>query len=86
MDASEKQVRIAARLYEARDAMRSILGDGYKAEMTRYGAAVSVCADLKKCGLIEAATAMAQAAINEHNPTAAIAILAAAVELTEPTP
>lgn len=37
MSATEKQVRLAAQLYQARDAVRRLLGDKYAAKMAELG-------------------------------------------------
>lgn len=84
MSATENQVQMAARLYDLRDRARKMLGDKYKPHMAELGKilkmtserdkkdALSVAIDVcKKRGLIGMDMMM---------------VMAAAVELTEPTP
>ena len=40
MIATQHQVRLAAQLYQARDDVRTILGDRFKQRMAEYGAVI----------------------------------------------
>lgn len=84
MAANEQQVKLAAKLYELRDRARLLLGDKYAAHMAELGKILKMTAErdnktplavatevCKKRGLIGMDMMM---------------VMAAAVELTEPTP
>ena len=47
MSATEQQVRMAAQLYQARDAVRRLLGDKYAAKMAELGEALQRLADAR---------------------------------------
>jgi hypothetical protein len=84
----EKLVRTTAKLYEARDAAKVLLGDRYRETMWRYGMALVSLARRQETTALSAATAWAKE-VTEANPydqqsgMEAIVILAAAVELLE---
>lgn len=79
---SERQVRMAARLYEMRNAARRLLGDGYSAKMAELGGALKTVADKTQ----RQPLAVAIEAARDADGLAQCYILAAAVELAEPTP
>lgn len=80
MIADERQVRIAARLYEMRDTARRLLGADYAAHMAELGGALKTVAD--KTHRQPLAVAI-EAARDAHGLTQCY-LLAAAVELPEP--
>lgn len=55
----EKQIQIAAKLYECREAARLLLGDGYAVRMAEYGQLVYGVAEGRRLGILEAATEIA---------------------------
>ena len=78
----EKQIQIAAKLYECREAARLLLGDSYSVRMAEYGQIVNCVAEGKSLGILEAATEIAKdPALNGYEK---IQVLASAVELIEP--
>lgn len=77
----EETVKMAARLYECRDAARSLLGTHYKRDMDLWAIAIRGEAQSKQCSELSAALGMAK----EADGFGAIVIIAAVVELTEPT-
>lgn len=81
MIADERQVRMAARLYEMRDTARRLLGEGYAAKMAELGAALKTVADKTQREPLSVAI---EAARDAHGLTQCY-ILAAAVELAEPS-
>lgn len=81
MIADERQVRMAARLYEMRDTARRLLGEGYGAKMAELGAALKTVADKTQREPLSVAI---EAARDAHGLTQCY-ILAAAVELAEPS-
>lgn len=80
--ADEKQVRMAARMYEMRDACRSFLGDSYAPRMKEYGEALTNASKATGKSVLTIATEAAK----EASPFGIITLMAAVVELTEPTP
>jgi hypothetical protein len=79
--ATEKQVKMASQLYQCRDAARTLLGDNYRRDMELWATAIKGVAEVDKCSELAAATKMAA----EGGPFGAITILAAFVEMTEPS-
>lgn len=82
MTATERQVRLAAQLYQARDGAKTLLGDAYRPKMADLGAALNKLADAKGRSVLEVAI---EAARESESPFTQIQILAAAVELAEPS-
>jgi Flp pilus assembly secretin CpaC len=82
MVATEQQVRMAVRLYEARDAAKRLLGEKYKARMAELGGMLTQLAAERKCDVLVAAT---KAAAGFGSGFDKLLIVAAAVELTEPS-
>lgn len=79
----EKAVRITAELYTMRDRARTLLGDKFPEHMREYGALIA--AHAKKHGVSELAAAWALAAEQDAPDTWPVVILAAAVEMIEPS-
>lgn len=83
---TEKRVRIAARLYEARDVTRRLLGDRYADRMKEYSAVVAEVANSKQIDVLSAARQIAEAQTKAGNELSAMMVVAAAIEMIEPTP
>lgn len=81
MSATEKQVRLAAQLYQARDAVRRLLGDKYAAKMAELGQPLQRLADARGTTVLKEAIGAARAVSGVDS----LMILAAAVEHAEPT-
>lgn len=81
--ADEKRVKLASRLYEARDAARGILGDKYD-EMMRVWAD-HIRQRMKRDGTDILPTCMALAKEEVDEPRRQMWVLAAAVEMIEPS-
>ena len=78
--ATEKQVRIAAQLYDARDTVRRLLGEHYRRRMRDIGDQLTqIAADRP---LLSVAGEVAKGAPNAWDQ---LLVLAAAVEMVEPT-
>lgn len=75
-------VQIAARLYECRDAARTLLGDKYPERMREYGDSIRIVAAVKKCSELEAGKMLAEAG---GGGMATVLMLAATVEIIEPS-
>lgn len=79
---SEQTVKMAAKLYECRDAARSLFGDTYHQRMEDYIEVVKSAAHAMRCSELSAATTLANKAAGG---VTAICFLAAAVEIAEPS-
>jgi hypothetical protein len=82
---SETQIRIAAKLYEARDAVRTLLGDKYHEKMKIGMDALQTLCDEEGISPLVAATRTANMFDREGRGAAALLVLAAAVEMLEPS-
>ena len=83
MQVTEKQVKMAAKLYEMRDTAKRLLRDKYAAKMTEYGEILQATAERDSRTPMEVAIA-----VSYKNDTPAMEIcfiMAAAVELAEPS-
>jgi hypothetical protein len=81
--ATEKQIRMTAQLYEMRDLAKMLLQDRYAARMVELGEVINNVATAQKISLLAAATLLAKAPTN--TPMGAILVMAAVVELMEPS-
>lgn len=82
MNPTEQQVRVTAKLYECRDAVKSLLGDRYKERMAELGLTITTVAKHRNCELAHAANLAARACDGGFDR---IQVLAAFVELVEPS-
>jgi len=80
---TQHQVRLAAQLYEMRDTARRLLGAKFKAQMATYGDVVKKVAAQHKES--EVLAAMRIAKHPECTPTETVMVMAALVEMTEPS-
>jgi len=81
----EQNVRTAARLYEARDTAKTVLGDKYALRMFRGGQLLTKSARNSGQSVLTVAAHLAKKCEEDGRPFAAVVILAAAVELIEPS-
>lgn len=79
--ATEQHINMTAQLYQMRRNARFLLGDRYAAKMADLGAALTEISQARGISVLAAAIAGAKGA----SDIAAMQILAAAVELTEPS-
>lgn len=84
MQATEKQVTMTAQLYDMRDKARRLLGDKYKPHMAELGKILKMTADRDKKGPLAVAIEVCKK--RELIGMDLMMVMAAAVELTEPTP
>lgn len=84
MTATEQQVKISAQLYDMRDKARRLLGDKYKERMVLLGAMVTDIA--RQEGKSELGAAIDVCKQRHYVGMDLWLVMAAAVELTEPTP
>lgn len=80
---SEQQVRLAAQLYDIRDAARQLRGDSYKADMEIYGKVIQTVADREGISVLAAASQLCKR--NGLTGFSVITFMAAAVEIMEPS-
>ncbi len=81
--ATEKQVKMAAQLYDMRDKARRLLGDKYKPHMTELGRILTMTA--RKEGKSELQVAIDVCKKRNLIGIDLMLIMAAAVELSEPS-
>lgn len=79
---TETQVRLAARLYEARDVAKTMLGDKFKERMAEYGKVLLAIAARESIDILAAANVACRLV---DNPYTQIQLMAAVVELVEPS-
>lgn len=82
MTPGQQHIQITAKLYECRDAARTLLGERYTERMTQYGSVITHVAEQLQIDPLAAATRISK----KEGGFAAVLILAAGVELVEPTP
>jgi hypothetical protein len=82
MSAPELAIKVAAKLYECRDTARSLLGAHYAGDMAKWGKLIAALSKKRECTELAAAQELA----NEAGGMGAVFILAAYVELSEPSP
>ena len=75
-------VQTASKLYECRDTMKFLLGNKYQDTMQKWGEQIKQVMILKRCDEVMAAILLAKKA---DEPMVTISLLAAAVELVEPS-
>ncbi len=80
-----KTIQMAAKLYLMRDQAKAALGDRYAERMAEGGRLLSAIAEKRGCGVLEVAINVSKAAMRKGDDTAVVFILAAAVELLEPS-
>lgn len=83
MSATQQQVQMAAKLYEMRDTAKHVLGDKYWARMMELGCALKMMSEREGKDVLAVATEACKT--NSLAGIDVILIMAAAVELMEPT-
>ena len=79
------KIQLAAKLYDVRDHVRRALGDTYAERMAEGGELLTGIAKARGCGVLEVAVNVSQAAARDGDRNQVALILAAAVELLEPS-
>lgn len=80
---TEEQVRMATKLYDARDAARVLLGDRYSATIASGAQMIRAVMDKHGCGELDAALKLGKEV--KDDARALMIVLASAVEMMEPT-
>lgn len=83
--APERVIDIAARLYECRRAARQVLGDQYKENIQKWMGLLREYSSTHNVSSLNAARILATEATG-HGPWTTIYLMAAAVEIEEPSP
>mgnify|MGYP001599708357 FL=1 len=83
---TERTIKLAARLYEARDTAKTLLGDRFKEKMAVGIQNLEALAKEHNITVLEAAMRTAKVFNAEYNGRGALLVMAAAVEQMEPTP
>ena len=83
MSATEQHVRVAAQMYDCRDAARRLLGDKYHARMQAYGCVVRAVARRDNCNDIVAGATVIK--VGKLHGIEALLLMAAVVEMLEPS-
>jgi hypothetical protein len=86
--ADEKRIRLAAKLYDARDAARSIYGETFATKITEFQGFVRAGMTKWKCGELESAMKLVAGLQRTHPFDSAgtqMLVLAACVEMIEPS-
>ncbi len=83
MAATEAQVKMAAQLYDMRDKAKRLLGERYKPHMAELGKILTMTAERDKKSVLAVATEVAKK--RELIGMDLMLVMAAAVELTEPS-
>lgn len=78
-------IRMAAKFYDIRDHVKRVLGDKYSARMAEGGKLLTGIAEQKGCGILEVALNVCQSAKRAGDENQIPFIIAAAVELLEPS-
>jgi hypothetical protein len=82
---SEKTIRLASKMYEAREAARFLLGDKFKERMAEGIEGLRAIAADHNITVLEAAQRCAKMYVDQDRGTAAMLVIAAAVEHAEPS-
>jgi len=83
-ETTEKQIAMAAQLYDMRDKARRLLGEKYKPHMAELGKILTMTAERDKKDPLAVAIEISKK--RELIGMDLLLVMAAAVELTEPTP
>jgi len=81
--AADRAAHLASQMHRMRDAMRSIWGEHYPEKVLPWQSAITNVAEGKHLQPLQAAIQLAKAA--DHDGYAVIAVMAAYVEMIEPT-
>jgi hypothetical protein len=85
MIASEVQIKQAAKLYQCRDCAKFLFGDDYHQKIEPYQQVIKSLAAAEELEIIPAATRICNTGNNKENGMLQMIILAAAVEIIEPS-
>jgi len=81
----EKQIKIAAKLYQCRDTAKKFYGERFKEKMAEYQGYILKAMDGRKCDEMQAVLFLADMHTFKDHPMATINLMAALVEMLEPS-
>lgn len=82
----QNAIQMTARLYEARDAMRVLLAERYQERIQPLTVVIQRVAYERQISALSAATSIAKEAQEQGEINSAVLVLAAYVEMVEPSP
>jgi len=82
----EQEIKLAAKLYRCRDTAKRFFSEDYKDKIEPYKKLISDVSKDKRVDEIKAAMLICEDEVIQRNGWTVILLMAAAVELTEPTP
>lgn len=82
-EATQKQIQMAAQLYDMRDKAKRLLGDKYKTQMANLGRILSMTAERDRKSVLAVATEVCKK--RELGGMDVLLVMSAAVELMEPS-
>lgn len=85
MTATEQQVKMAAKLYQCRDAAKKLYGKEYKAELKWYISRIYEYQKQQKVETLPAVLAICGLPLVKENASTTMMFMAAAVEIIEPS-
>lgn len=80
---TETHIRTAAKLYDARDAMRSLHGDNWPQKIAEISPIIRGVAKEGNTSLLSAAIQIAEKASKDGQPMVSVLVMAVACELSE---
>ena len=80
---TEKLIRITAKLYDARDAMRRMHGNNWPKKLDEISPIIRAVAKEGKTSILSAAIQIAEKASKDGQPMVSVMVLAVACELSE---
>jgi hypothetical protein len=86
MSKIEQTITTAAKMYEARQAVRTLFGDRYKEQIGKWIELLEGIAKDDGITVMQAAIKCAKAATDQYDGRTAVMVIAAATEHAEPTP
>lgn len=81
----EQAIGLTAQLYRARNAAKFLWDEKFPAKMAQWRTSIEAVAATGKVGNLQAATLLSTEAEKQGKPYTALTILAAYVEMTEPS-
>jgi hypothetical protein len=80
---SEKAIKLAAKMYEARDAAKALFGAEYDTKMAAPMSMLKQTAEEQNISVMDAAKKIARGYLDQYQGMGAMIVIAAAVELCE---
>jgi hypothetical protein len=81
----EKQIKIAAKLYECRDTAKRLFKEEYEERVKPYSTLIIAVSEANKIDTLQSMIKISQLEIMENNGMGLMMLMAAAVEIIEPS-